>query len=365
MPPHLMKRKRDENDDDQDGSATPPAKIRAGSPQPRVLGPAMAPRPPQNTDEIALDDSDDDDIGPALPADMAAPTAAPKRVVGPSMPPVVNTEEVALDGSDDDDMGPSSPASKLEAKISELSPQPKRVLGPAMPPVPLDQMPPRAADSDSDSDDDFGPSLPPAPGSAAAYEAERQAQEEADTMRRQQQAQASREPAKAQRAEWMLAPPSSTDWTGKVDPTKLKNRKFASGKGATAPSAGSVGISAIWTETPEQKRQRLEDEVLGRKEKATLATGPTLPDHMRRGEEQEAIARRIREHSKAVRGPSLVERHMDKKEGVEREKEDDPSKRAFDREKDMSLGGLGLKQKSDMIKKAGDFGARFERGKFL
>lgn len=366
LPPHLMKRKRDDEDDDNNGTSTPPAKIRAASPpQPRILGPAMPPKQTQNDDEIALDDSDNDDVGPALPAEPAVPQPTPKRTVGLSMPPAQNDDEIALDDSDDDDTGPSLPGAQPMTNSLEPASKPKRVLGPSLPPAPLDQMPSQPADSDSDSDDDFGPSLPPAPGSAAAYAAERQAQEEADMIRRQKQAQASSEPAKPQRAEWMLAPPSSSDWTGKVDPTKLKNRKFASGKGAAASSNTGGGISAIWTETPEQKRQRLEDEVLGRKEKAALITGPTMPDQMKKDAEQEAISRRIREHTKAVRGPSLVERHMDKKEGVEREKEDDPSKRAFDREKDMKLDGLGLKQKSDMIKKAGDFGSRFERGKFL
>jgi hypothetical protein len=162
----------------------------------------------------------------------------------------------------------------------------------------------------------------------------------------------------------MLAPPSDSDWSSRVDPTKLKNRKFASGKGAKAPGE-KTGVSAIWTETPEEKRRRLEDEVLGRKEVATSGRserkiGATVDDG-----EQEAIAKRIRDYNDKNRGKSLVEEHSGRAGGG-KEKEDDPSKREFDKEKDMALGGrISHVQKRDMLKKAGDFGSRFERGKFL
>ena len=50
----------------------------------------------------------------------------------------------------------------------------------------------------------------------------------------------------------------------------------------------------------------------------------------------------------------------------EKEKEDDPSKRGFDREKDMALGGrVGHVQKRDMLAKAADFGSRFQKGRYL
>jgi hypothetical protein len=56
----------------------------------------------------------------------------------------------------------------------------------------------------------------------------------------------------------MLVPPKSDEWMSKIDPTKLKNRKF------TSSSSGSAGaVSTIWTETPEEKRKRLENQVMG------------------------------------------------------------------------------------------------------
>lgn len=101
---------------------------------------------------------------------------------------------------------------------------------------------------------------------------------------------------KPQREEWMLLPPTNDDWSSRVDPTKLKNRKFQSGKGSKAPIDKSGGISAIWTETPEQKRQRLQDEVLGKKDSASSATRkPKVNDR-----ESEAAAKRIKEYNVSI-----------------------------------------------------------------
>jgi hypothetical protein len=46
--------------------------------------------------------------------------------------------------------------------------------------------------------------------------------------------------------------------------------------------------------------------------------------------------------------------------------EDDPSKRAFDREKDIA-GGIKIsnQQKKEMLNRAADFGSRFSSGKYL
>lgn len=274
--------------------------------------------------------------------------------VGPELPPHLMKRKRSVD--DDDE--PSSPPSKIQAAALEEPPKPRRVLGPAPPPAALEERPLQPAsdveDGSSSEDDGYGPSLPPAPGSAAAYKAE------AETYAREE-AEAEREKTKKpQREEWMLVPPTDSDWSSRVDPTKLKNRKFASGKGAKAPTEKS-GISAIWTETPEQKRQRLEDEIMGRKELSTSsvkAAGPRKDDA-----EAEATARRIQAYNEKNRAKSLYEEHN---KAAPKEQEDDPSKRSFDKEKDMALGGrVGHVQKRDMLKRAGDFGSRFERGSFL
>ncbi len=49
-----------------------------------------------------------------------------------------------------------------------------------------------------------------------------------------------------------------------------------------------------------------------------------------------------------------------------KEKEDDPSKRAFDYEKDMgSAAKIGHAQKREMLKRAADLGSKFSKGSFL
>jgi hypothetical protein len=261
LPPHLIKRKR--SIDDEEGLNSPPRKVQA------ALGP-MLPHA-QNPDELDIEESSQDEFGPSIPSKAPAQNLPhSKRVLGPAPPPTTNPDALDLSDSDDDDeYGPSKPSVKA-------STPPKRILGPAPPPASLAEMPshPPTADSDSSSDDDdYGPSLPPAPGSAAeAALLEQQAEERFTAARTTQVA------PKLQREEWMLAPPSDSDWTGRVDPTKLKNRKFASGKGSKAP-AEKTGVSAIWTETPEQKRQRSEDEVLGKMPLHLLA--PLLPSLLR------------------------------------------------------------------------------------
>lgn len=359
LPPHLVKRKRSIEDDEHPNS--PPHKVQAATAQ-RTLGPTLPPS--KNPDELDVDESSDDDYGPSIhPAKFTPNPSSPpaKRVLGPSLPPSSkNPEELDIEESSEDDYGPSLQPPNTSSGPSRPSPPPKRILGPAPPPAPLSERPPHPPEnSDSDSEDDYGPSLPPAPGSAAeATLLAAQQQEREDTL-------AATASTKPQRAEWMLVPPTDSDWTTRVDPTKLKARKFASGKGAKAPAEKS-GISAIWTETPEQKRQRLADEVLGRAEVATSSSGKGKVRPEGESKEDEATARKIREYNERNRGKSLFEERRERKErDGTKEEEDDPSKRGFDREKDMALGGrMGHGEKREMLAKARDLGAGFRRGVF-
>ncbi|KUJ24298.1 uncharacterized protein LY89DRAFT_679461 [Mollisia scopiformis] len=367
LPPHLAKRKRSIDEDEDPKS--PPRKVVAAT-APRAVGPSLPTQaagptlpPSKNPDGLNVEDSSDDDYGPSLgpsKPSTKAPSPPPKRVLGPTPPPTTNPDELNLDDDDssDDGYGPSVPTSEPKSAA------PKRVLGPALPPAPLSERPSHPAnpdDSSSDSDSDYGPSLPPAPGSAAETALLQQKQQEAAHASSLAQAG----PPKPQRDDWMLVPPSDSDWSTRVDPTKLKNRKFASGKGAKAPAEKS-GISAIWTETPEQKRQRLADEVLGRS--SSSSSSKMASSKQPRSEEEVATERRIREYNERNRGKSLLDVRRDEQERgrVEKEEEDDPSKRGFDREKDMALGGrMGHVKKKEMLERAADFGTRFQRGKYL
>ena len=272
----------------------------------RSASPDARPAKRRNSQEINLDggsDSDcDSDVGPALPASI---NHGAKTDVGASLPSTAqdlalpaNTEEINLDGDKDDGAA--------------------------------------ASDSDSDSSDDFtpalpnsikptiGPSLPPDTTAAAPV---------------------------ATRDEWMLAPPTSSGYQER-DTTKIRSRKFA----AKPSSSGDKSVSAIWTETPEQKLQRQRDALLGKTtETPTVSQGPSR--------EQDERDRKIAAAIDATRGKSLYEEHS---HGRKVDDDDDPSKRAFDREKDMAIGGkIGTAKRKELVAKSAGFGNRFQKGSYL
>lgn len=343
LPPHLQKRKRTPEDDDAPES--PPSKTMR----------------PANNDEIALDDdSSDDDYGPstapapqtaskhgpALPSPTSKPTRSPTRPsIGPAMPPPPTTES-------------------------------RSTIGPAPPPAPLSTRPSvnseQASDSDTsdDDDDDYGPSLP----TSAAH------QSRLSAAALPSSAPSSAAPQPPKRDDWMLAPPSAPTAYRERDPTKLRARKFATGKAAAGNEAHAGGVSAIWTETPEEKARRLRDAVLGRggaeepvAPRAAAAAVVAAP----RGEK--ADEDKIRSFTEQTRGRSLYEEHQlrknkgkaeegakEKKKGDGEDEDDDPSKRAFSWEKDMkSSGTISHTQRRQLLAKSADFGGRFDKGRYL
>ncbi|KAL4967966.1 GPALPP motifs-containing protein 1 [Aspergillus stella-maris] len=274
--------------------------------------------------------------GPSLPTESGPENDAPdkrRKVIGPAMPP-----PTANSDSDSDNKSDNNDDNEKDS------------------------------DSNSDSDDDFGPSLPPPAGSAPKPQI---------APELPSQSIPSTAPSKPapQRDAWMLAPPTSGSDRNRVDPTKLRNRKFQSGpRVGNASSAGGGGVDSSWTETPEEKMRRLQDEAMGVRPAASSG-GVAGGAGGGRSEAEEAKAQAMREkvarYNEKVRGEesgSLVDekKRKDKKEGDKEEKEDDPSKRAFDREKDMALSSkLTNAQRREMMSKAADFGSRFSKGKFL
>lgn len=211
--------------------------------------------------------------------------------VGPELPPHLiakrkREEEIEYQTRINVDSRSASRSSSSDAGDKR-----RRVVGPAPPPAPLNERPDAPAEQEPgcSSEDEIGPALPPAPGQYdAQIEAKRQ-QAIADENTAREAAK------KPQREEWMLVPPKQDDWSARVDPTKLKNRKFNSGKGSKAPSQKGSGLDTLWTETPEQKRQRLEDEVMGVKKPAQL--GPEDKKGGRSEAEARETQRRIREYN--------------------------------------------------------------------
>ena len=61
---------------------------------------------------------------------------------------------------------------------------------------------------------------------------------------------------------------------GLGDPTKIKARQFSRGGSTTSRSAPNN----LWTETPEQRQQRIADEVAGKKRRAANAEDDAVDD---------------------------------------------------------------------------------------
>ncbi|KAL2016365.1 hypothetical protein VTK56DRAFT_3823 [Thermocarpiscus australiensis] len=383
LPPHLQKRKRTPEDDAEPTS--PPAKASRRD----------------NEDEIPLDDDSDDGLGPSAPrptntnvnddgtprpppvigpsphrqiVDSAASAPADrKRTVGPALPPSAaptNEDEIPLGGDSDD--GPAGPAPPPTTAGPAASP-PKRVIGPAPPPADLSERPTTGPDSDSssDDDDDWGPALPTASGGRNSTATPNSALNLASAQEPQ--------PAAPKRDDWMLAPPTSSGYRA-PDPTKLRNRKFASGPRAAAAESKPGGVSAIWTETPEEKARRLANAVLGREGpdapwQSVGAARPSRPETASSNSKVDEA--RVRSYTEQTRGRSLVKEHQaarsagkaskgDKWGSKPDEEEDDPSKRAFDWEKDMKIGGrISSSQRRELLNRAANLGGRFQKGSYL
>ncbi|MCJ1404890.1 hypothetical protein MMC11_008116 [Xylographa trunciseda] len=277
--------------------------------------------------------------------------------VGPELPPHLAAKRKRKDNNEEERPARAHPASRSRSSSNEGAEKRQRILGPSLPPANLDERPTTAPGGvdDSDSDDDIGPALPPPPGH---YDPE------AEILRRKEAAdeESARQAAsKPKREEWMLVPPKQDDWSSRIDPTKLKNRKFNTGKGAKGPAQKGGGESTLWTETPEEKLKRLEDEVMGVKRPAHL----DQDSHKSARSQAEAreTERRIQEYNEKNRNSSLYDEHQKTKP---RDKEDDPSKRAFDKEKDIRGGmKIGHAKRKELITRAGDFGSRFAKGSYL
>lgn len=309
--------------------------------------------PRHNADEIALDDSDsEDDCGPLAPgAGPAAPTVS-KPALGPTLPPtasIANKDEIGLDDSDSDsDVGPAPPPLARRSG-------------------PMPTTTEESSEAGSSSEDDYGPALPNKVSRRGPI----------GPFMPPTDSSSSTAPV---RDEWMLALPVNTGYSER-DPTKLKARKFTSKPSAASYSSaaagggpGGGGISALWTETPEEKLKRLQDAVLGRSDGTGKSAGEVAAADARAREQAERdqkIAASIASH----RGKSLYDEHQGgadgggaggRRSGKGGEEDDDPSKRAFDREKDMSLGSkMGAAQRRELVAKSANFGGRFQKGSFL
>ncbi|KAJ5714317.1 uncharacterized protein N7483_011498 [Penicillium malachiteum] len=243
---------------------------------------------------------------------------------------------------------------KIDDHKDNPGPLKKRVLGPSLPPAaqPSDSKTSSAEDSDSDSDDDFGPSLPPPNGVAVKNEQPLQPSTNSTVPKSEQ--------AETQRDQWMLNPPEQSDWANKIDPTQLRNRKFQTGKSARTTTSKNVDSS--WTETPEERMRRIGDQVMG----IGNPSNNSNPPSQSRSSQAQAQAQSMGEKIKKFNDRTGKASRLEKPQAEREEAEDDPSARAFDREKDMGLASkISSSQRRDMVNRASGYSSRFTKGDFL
>lgn len=220
--------------------------------------------------------------------------------IGAELPPHLLAKRKRQQEEESKDAPPTASGAK-QSPSSEGADKRRRVAGPAMPPAPLDERPTEPANAQEDEssdDDDFGPSLPPTGAEASA---------DGPTSRPQAYApEAPTESEKPKRDDWMTMPPEQDGLASRMDPSKLRARGFNTGKGAKAP-AEKGGDSSAWHETPEQKRKRLEDEMMGVSRPSpgmAKAAGPS-----RKSESDEAAARALKERTVSIGHASLRYAH--------------------------------------------------------
>ncbi|KAK3112555.1 hypothetical protein LTR53_011048 [Teratosphaeriaceae sp. CCFEE 6253] len=268
--------------------------------------------------------------------------------IGPDLPPHLLAKRKRQQAEQSEDQPTTASGAKRSTSPDGCGKK-RRIIGPVMPPAPLEERPLEPAvpvvPVESDEDDDIGPALPSA---RAALSNGR----DDDHHAASKAAAPPPAPEKIRRDDWMTMPPKQDDLAARMDPTKQRARGFNTGRGAKLPSnAGNE--SSAWNETPEQRQKRLRDEMMG-----AAPGSPTTVKSARQDVDMNA-----KKAIDQVRGPSLMEKH---KQTSGPEAEDDPSKRAFDREKDMSTGmRIGHAQRKDLLNQAAGFSSKFSGGSYL
>lgn len=155
---------------------------------------------------------------------------------------------------------------------------------------------------------------------------------------------------------WMYDPKGQEDLAKRIglDPSRAAGRARGFNKHSSTPSAND-----IWNETLEQRRKRLENEVLGIKSPSTTSTAGSATT---KSGADAKTTRKIKENIDKQRGKSLMDQHQ---KTNAKNKEDDPTKRAFDYEKDIGGTRIGNAARRDMINHAKDFESRFSGGSYL
>ncbi|CAG8637155.1 4623_t:CDS:2, partial [Scutellospora calospora] len=151
-----------------------------------------------------------------------------------------------------------------------------------------------------------------------------------------------------QRGEWMLVPPESK-FLGET-PTNMRSRQFKQRTHDPAKLNNS-----LWTETPADRLTRLQQEGTSQKRKYEKEKDDEPIKYSRIDIEK---AETIRVYNEQHRSKSLLESHSESYNKSRRWKEDDASKRPFDREKDV-LGSrrMDSRKRREFLNNAKELGS--------
>ncbi|KAJ9064365.1 hypothetical protein DSO57_1031498 [Entomophthora muscae] len=253
-------------------------------------------------------------IGPALPPHLLKSKTSDKVVVSEQA-----TAQI---------VSPQLPTSAISSSA------PRRVVGPTLPSNIASQQKP----VESDSDDEM---IGPMPPTAEELKASALDSKLAEIRRRAHPDEMNDE--KPTRGEWMLIPPESRILG---DPLKVTARQF--NRTTVEPKDSD---KTLWTETPEQRRER-------------LLNGGNIPEEKKSRAPKRPIERKM--DLNEGRSASLLELHQSKVKAKSTKKnklaDDHPANRRFDWEKDMSIKSLDPKSQRELLKKAGSLSDRFSRG---
>ncbi|KAL1673266.1 hypothetical protein EV122DRAFT_283176 [Schizophyllum commune] len=288
-----------------------------------MIGPELPPhlqRPKKDEEEEASDD--EDAFLPELPPDLKGGTKPA------SSPPGSSPSGPSASASGSSASKPSAPVSTSKPSASTRPP-------PA--PAPYD---------DDDSDDDVGPKPLGAP--AVRHDENEGIRRFLQVeQRRREEAENASKPKTLQRESWMLVPPSASELLSNIDPTK--KRTFSTSTLAPA-SSRKKDEPNLWTETPQERLQRLKDEVEGRRKRAVNpAAGDEEEDDATKErtkrrkveeEHQRNVGEGVEEYTRKIRGPSLTEAHLERERqrASSTRKDSDEPDAIWDRERDLGVG---------------------------
>lgn len=248
-------------------------------------------------------------------------------------------------------IGPSLPGASVK---TQNAPVVKKRIGPQLPPEiqraqykpPSPKMQPALESSD---DELIGP-LPPNNNDLKASALDSKL---AEICNRAQLRKKNEDNTK--RGDWMTILPEARS---AGDPLKSIARQF---KRSNAPV--NDGDRSLWTETPEQRAERLKGNSSKSSEQELYKNYPSK----RAAEQEESISNDINMYNMNNRSKSLMELHQESlsKKRVKKGTQDDPdhpSNNRFDRERDMSIKTLDPRRQHEMLKNAGNLSDRFARG---